>query len=209
MEEESDSISMDRKTAEYVIRAERLKRSITIFDAIRYLGIEDKVKTLETSSSIACPFHGQDMHPSATIYSDSNMFFCHKCSSYPMDVISFVSKVSGISKTQALSNLEEFAGLPPMEIFREPEEKPAEEKAEDKNGHKSVEDRIREKLAVVRGRANLSQYIKLWQYFDHLQFHFKDFGTLNGDDYSEHLTALDRTLNQWLDQTAETGEIDG
>jgi len=58
--------------------------------------------------NVSCPWHGYrgDLRPSATIYPDTNMFYCHVCTEKPLNVVDFVKEKRGWRFSEAIEWLE-------------------------------------------------------------------------------------------------------
>jgi len=67
---------------------DRIKEEVSIYDLFDEANPPIKYVTRQKQSQISCPFHGEDAHPSARVYPDSNSFRCYTCSQ-SWDVVSY------------------------------------------------------------------------------------------------------------------------
>ena len=81
----------------------RIKKEVKILDVLDVLNIHIP-KSSSKELQIACPFHGQDLHPSARIYWESNSMYCWKCKKM-WDVIELVRDSKKLSFTGAIEYL--------------------------------------------------------------------------------------------------------
>lgn len=82
----------------------------------------------QKQENVSCPWHGYrgDIRGSATLYPDSNCFYCHACSNKPLHVVDFVGKYLNKSFFESIFWLQrEFGFTIPKEIldFTETEDK--------------------------------------------------------------------------------------
>lgn len=59
---------------------DELKEQVSIYDLFEIADPPTTFLTRVKPCQISCPFHGQDTHPSARVYPDTNSFRCFTCS---------------------------------------------------------------------------------------------------------------------------------
>jgi len=59
---------------------ERINEEVSLYDLFDIADPPVRYKTDKKPCQISCPFHGQDTHPSARVYPDTNSFRCFYCS---------------------------------------------------------------------------------------------------------------------------------
>ncbi len=79
------------------------------------------LKKMGANYSACCPFHGEKT-PSFTVSPEKQFFHCFGCGAHG-DIISFVSKMDGLTFTEAVQKLADYAGLPMPESSENDEDK--------------------------------------------------------------------------------------
>jgi hypothetical protein len=172
-------------------RARRVKERATIFDAAKLCGLE--IRYPNTTSQLKCPFHGEDAHPSARIYSDTNKFWCFKCQ-IVLDQIGLITKVKEISFLDAIRAIEQHLGLPALQ----PEVLESSFILPSDSTSGGVEPMVRLRLDQSRNFLSLSQYIVVWQYFDELLI-LNSKQEISKKDVQKHLSEYLQKLNKILE----------
>ena len=119
--------------------------------------------------NVSCPWHGYrgDRRGSATVYPESNKFYCHACGEKPYDVITFVRKYQGSNYFAALKYLEEtFNFKIPAEIkndFNEDDRKDLE--GEVRKGLYNIESGLKS----LRFNISLKVYLKMFDALDSIE----------------------------------------
>ncbi len=117
---DAQDLDFQRQTADRVYKAGQVRginplRIERILDEIRFDDLVHDI-TGRSGDKISCPFHGNDLEPSFTIYRGSNSGFCFGCPAGHgyYDHIKFVKEFYGITWIQALRWIEKQYKLPPM-----------------------------------------------------------------------------------------------
>ena len=156
----------------------------------------------QKQENVSCPWHGYrgDLRGSATLYPDSNCFYCHACSSKPLNVVDFVGKYLDKSFFESIFWLQrEFGFNVPKEIldFKETEDKIYNKD----NFHKQL--RAIEKYLIEKKEFfNFEQYKKIFNLIDIITFQFeKDEEHLR--KYFDQFTQLRDKINKSVRQKLE------
>jgi hypothetical protein len=114
-------------------RAARIRLVVPIHTVLDFFGVEHNAPP-GGDGSAHCPFHGEDLTPSAYVYGDTNKLFCHKCQQ-GWDVVGLVRAQHGgkyrCRYTKALSIVEKMFSLPRLPYPEEPDEPEEEEVPEE------------------------------------------------------------------------------
>ena len=78
---------------------DRIKDEVSIYDLFDEANPPIRYMTRGKQSQISCPFHGEDAHPSARVYPDSNSFRCYTCSQ-SWDVVSYWAQANEWYKSE-------------------------------------------------------------------------------------------------------------
>lgn len=65
--------------SERTLRLRRIKDKVSMSEAYPYITGETVHFFQDTPRQVRCLIHGQDLHPSARIYPDTGLFYCHGC----------------------------------------------------------------------------------------------------------------------------------
>lgn len=79
----------------------QVSEAVSMEDVIRYYARDKKI----IGRQFSCPFHGEDVHPSAVIMPD-NRWRCFTCNEHG-DAVDFVAKMFGCSLMEAANRLNE------------------------------------------------------------------------------------------------------
>jgi len=61
------------------LRLRRVRAEVSMVESYPLITGETVIFYSDTPRQVRCLIHGQDLHPSARIYPDSGMFYCHGC----------------------------------------------------------------------------------------------------------------------------------
>lgn len=166
------------------LRAESLRRQLSIFDVMEKLSIEFLHRG---THQVPCPFHGEDRKPSARIYADTNKIYCFTCAR-GWDVLGTVQAKRECSFSDAVSWLEvefkiEYAGDGLASLVQSKLDHVPRPQLE--QFYLMVEDR----LIAARDILDLDKYCKYLTALDLVSYRLTQ-NTLSYEDAVQHLKKL-------------------
>ena len=175
-------------------RIENIRDNVKIRDVVDHFNVYCQSAGEETQ--LHCPFHGDDAHASARIYSSGTMY-CWVCSKV-WDVISFVKDIKDIEFSEACRYLEELYGLAEIDksIAYSPNEslesyfkKALEGTTITKDFEKDFE-KINNYLISNRESFSLDRYTRLFNQYDNIYASYKTNVFKNTFDIEKSLNSL-------------------
>ena len=196
-------------------RADAVRQVYSAYDALVEFGQGGSLVDQDTPVQISCPFHGVDARPSARYYPSSgtrsDYLRCYYCKEN-WDSLNLLMKFRGLEFMGALKELERRYRI---SVPRRPDGPPMEE-PKDKSSSQYVSEAwsdvprvlelLERKLARVRDRASLTDYVKFCRVLDRVRW---DLDLAKGEQTDAMIQALDR-LRRAMDALPDLGlEGDG
>lgn len=162
-------------------RTDAVRQVYSAFDAMVEFGHGENLVDQDTAIQISCPFHGVDARPSARYYPAlghrSDYVRCYFCREN-WDALNLFMKFRGLHFMDALKELEKRFGL---KIPKRPDGTPFEE-PKDRSSSQYVSDAwsdvprvlelLEKKLARIRDRASLSDYVRFCRVLDRVSWDY-------------------------------------
>lgn len=157
-------------------RIQNIKSTVSIRKLIDYFKI--RCQSLDLITQVHCPFHGDDLHPSARIY-ESNTMYCFYCSK-SWDVIELVKDFKNLSFSDSCLFLEELFKLKKidrMDIYEKRE---------------TFEDYIKETNNIKKDKNFDSDFVKI------NNFLIQNRNTFDMESYLKYFNLFDFLYNSYL-----------
>jgi len=162
-------------------RADAVRQVYSAFDAMTEFGYGEPLVDQDTAIQVSCPFHGVDARPSARYYPAlghrSDYVRCYFCREN-WDALNLFMKFRGLQFMDALKELEKRFGIkvpkrPDGTQFEEPKDRSSSQYTSDAWGDvPRVLDILEKKLARLRDRASLSDYVRFCRVLDRVSLDY-------------------------------------
>jgi len=190
-------------------RADAVRQVYTAYDALIEFGQGEALIDQDTAIQVSCPFHGVDARPSARYYpssgSRSDYLRCYYCKEN-WDALNLFMKFRGLQFMDALKELERRYRL---KVPKRPDGTPIEE-PKDRSSSEYVSeawldvprvlDMLEKKLARVRDRASLIDYVRFCRVLDRVRW---DLDLAKGEPTDAMVQILDK-LRKAMDALPQT-----
>lgn len=190
-------------------RADAVRQAYSAFDAMVEFGHGENLVDQDTAIQISCPFHGVDARPSARYYPAlghrSDYVRCYFCREN-WDALNLFMKFRGLHFMDALKELEKRFGLkipkrPDGTPFEEPKDRSSSQYVSDAWGDvPRVLELLEKKLARIRDRASLSDYVRFCRVLDRVSW---DYDLAKGQQTDAMVQVLGK-LREAMDRVPST-----
>lgn len=164
-------------------RIQNIKENAPIRKLIDHFGI--RCQSLDMITQVHCPFHGDDLHPSARIY-ESNSMYCFYCNKAwdPIDFVKDFKNVSFIDSCNFLEDLFNIKKTDRDEFYEKRETFGDYLKSKEGKKEKDFNDdflKINKCLISNRNSFDLSRYVRYFNLYDLLLSSYT-LGTYKSDE---------------------------